>query len=65
MSEWILASEKLPESLPNTWSEPVIALMLSGDILKLSCMGEYWQRPAAMEDCDKVLAWMPIPPMPD
>ncbi len=64
MSEWILASEKLPDSKPGTWSEPVIALTWSGDILKISCMGDYWQRPAAMDEGDSVLAWMPIPPMP-
>lgn len=64
MSEWILAAERMPESKPGLWSEPVIVLMASGDIFRASCMGEYWQRLSAMEAGDEVQAWMPIPKMP-
>ena len=64
MSEWILATERLPESKSGLWSEPVIVLMASGDIFRASCMGECWQRLSAMEADDAVQAWMPIPKMP-
>lgn len=61
---WILASDHAPENKPGTWSKPVIALTLGGEIFQLTCMNGYWQRPAAMDEHDSVLAWMPIPPMP-
>lgn len=64
MSGWILVEDRLPESSPALWSEPVIALMMSGDIFRASCMGKHWQRLSAMEDEDQVIAWMPVPAMP-
>jgi len=64
MAEWILAAERMPESEPGLWSQPVIVLMASGDIFKASCMGDYWQRLSIMEPEDSVQAWMPIPKMP-
>lgn len=64
MSGWILASERLPASEPGTWSKEVIAVTELGDVFKLSCMGEYWQRPSAMEDHDKVYKWCEMPDLP-
>lgn len=63
MAEWISVEDGLPESKPDTWSDPVIALADNGEIFQLSCMGAYWQRSSAFVDsgATKVVGWIPFP----
>lgn len=59
---WIKVEDKLPESKDGMWSAEVIALGDAGDIFKLSCMGEYWQRSKAFIDSEsqRITHWMPL-----
>lgn len=45
------------------WSKDVIALSDTGDVFRLACQGEYWQRTSAFVESgsEKVVAWMPFP----
>lgn len=63
MCEWISVDERLPESMPDRWSEDVIALCDNGCIFRLAIYGEYWQRSTAFVEsgADRVTHWMPIP----
>lgn len=60
---WISVEDRLPESKPGMWSDPVIALADNGEIFELSCMSTYWNRSSAFIDsgAEKVIAWMPFP----
>ena len=62
MSEWINVKDRLPESLPNRWSAPVIAMSDTGEVFRLSCNGTYWQRTNAFIESDslEVTHWMPL-----
>jgi hypothetical protein len=64
---WIDAEDRLPESEPDTWSHPVIALADNFEIFELSCMGNYWQRSKAFVDsgAEKVICWIPLPKLPE
>jgi len=61
-SQWISVDERLPESQKDIWSKDVIALSDSGDVFRLACMGEYWQRSKAFVDsgANRITHWMPL-----
>ncbi|MCU1787741.1 DUF551 domain-containing protein [Pectobacterium polaris] len=60
--QWISVDDLLPESQKDTWSKDVIALSDSGDVFRLACMGDYWQRTQAFIDsgANKITHWMPL-----
>lgn len=66
-ARWIDVGDRLPESKPDMWSEPVIALADNMKIFELSCMGSYWQRSKAFVDsgAQKVICWIPFPKLPE
>lgn len=61
-TQWISVDDKLPESSDGMWSKDVIALGDSGDVFKLACMGDYWQRSQAYIESgsSKITHWMPL-----
>lgn len=67
MSEWISAENRLPESTGEQWSQDVIALCDNGEVFRLACMGDYWQRSAAFIEsgATRVTHWMPLPDPPE
>lgn len=66
MITWISVKSKLPESKPNTWSKPVIALSDTGEIFELSIMGDYWQRSEKFisSGSKEITHWIPYPEFP-
>lgn len=63
MSKWIKCSERLPESKCGCWSKEVAAVSNLGDVFKLSCMGDYWQRSKAFVDsgAEEITHWISLP----
>ena len=67
MSEWISVEDRLPESKPEKWSNPVIALCDCGMVYRLSYFngvdGGCWQRTQSFADnaSKKVIKWMEFP----
>jgi len=47
-----------PDSKPGKWSKEVVAITNLGNLFKLTCIGGYWQRPAAMVEGEKVAWWI-------
>ncbi|MTI72574.1 MAG: DUF551 domain-containing protein [Stenotrophomonas sp.] len=62
MGEWISVKDRLPESSGGQWSADVIALCDNGEVFRLACQGDYWQRSAAFIEsgADRVTHWMPL-----
>lgn len=67
MGEWIRCSERMPRCEQGKWSKDVIALSDTGEVFRLACQGEYWQRTSAFvkSGSEKVVAWMPFPEPPE
>jgi len=63
VTTWINVEDRLPESKPDMWSDPVIALADNGHIFELRCQGTYWQRSSAFIEsgASKVICWIPFP----
>lgn len=60
--DWINVDDELPKSKPDMWSKDVIALGDSGDIFRLACMGDYWQRTEEFvkSGSTKITHWTPL-----
>lgn len=61
---WVACSERMPESKPGKmWSKEVAAVTNLGDVFKLSCMGDYWQRTSEFVDsgATSITHWIPLP----
>lgn len=61
--EWISVKDRLPESAPARWSKDVIAMSDTGEVFRLACNGEYWQRTMSFINSDsmKITHWVPMP----
>lgn len=61
---WVACAERLPESKPGMmWSKEVAAVTNLGDVFKLSCMGDYWQRTSEFVDsgATSITHWISLP----
>lgn len=61
---WVACSDRPPESKAGMmWSKEVAAVSNLGDVFKLSCMGDYWQRTSEFIDsgATSITHWIYLP----